>query len=282
MEINPFPRSIYNIYEEKIYPRIKHIRGSHRLLMLLSNYYTGMEKIDESPTPIRNLEWDNLIILDACRYDLYQELRPQTDYRISLGSHSADFVQKNFSTGDWSDTVVVTANPHYTEQIFSDLTGRNPDDVFACVFEVFMTDWHHMGTVKPEDMISQYETARKLYPEKKIIIHFMQPHKPFIGSQLREEYDVDGIGRITEQGSVERTEWDLGKEGIVSDDRLWKAYRETLGYALEEIENFDWSGRTVITSDHGNWVGERGLYDHPRGRKEKLLRKVPLVVFDED
>jgi hypothetical protein len=47
-------------------------------------------------------------------------------------------------------------------------------------------------------------------------------------------------------------------------------------------------GRTVITSDHGNLVGERAwpvpvrLYGHPEGIRHPALVKVPWAVIEGD
>jgi len=57
-------------------------------------------------------DWDNLIILDACRYDLFVEvsgLKP--DYIISRGSCTAEFLRENFQGNKFMDTIYITANP---------------------------------------------------------------------------------------------------------------------------------------------------------------------------
>ena len=78
---------IYHYYKHQIFPRIDHIRGSYRLLIgLQSLSEIGLTKIKEEPVSIfEKGDWDNLVILDACRHDLYEEVRGETDYRISLG-----------------------------------------------------------------------------------------------------------------------------------------------------------------------------------------------------
>ena len=44
-------------------------------------------------------DWDNLIILDACRYDYFKQLNDmdgELEYRISRGSQSREFMRGNF------------------------------------------------------------------------------------------------------------------------------------------------------------------------------------------
>ncbi len=46
--------------------------------------------------------WDNLIILDACRYDVFEEvfkkrnMKGKLEYRISRGSWTVEFLLENF------------------------------------------------------------------------------------------------------------------------------------------------------------------------------------------
>src|SRR6056297_529711 len=50
-------------------------------------------------TRVMDEDWDNLIILDACRYDMFAEqvdLDGELESRISLGSTSEEFLEQNF------------------------------------------------------------------------------------------------------------------------------------------------------------------------------------------
>jgi hypothetical protein len=76
--------------------------------------------------------------------------------------------------------------------------------------------------------------------------------------------------------------------GLVSRERLWEAYLDNLELVLEHVWQLsdELGGRTVITSDHGNLLGERAwpvpvrLYGHPRGVRSKPLVTVPYAVID--
>lgn len=288
----PLSLKAFKYYETKLYPKIKHIRGTHRLYVFIrSNFNTNLPKIsDTDPENIFEKEdWDNLLILDACRHDLFEEVEGKTPYRYTLGSHSADFVRENFSNGDYSDLVVVTANPHYTEDIFEEQTGRKPENVFHAVWHTYKDKWDDRGTVTPESIIEDYKTARKIFPDKKILVHLMQPHNPFIESHLDgEEVDVTGFGKLQQKTLNESnedhaiTEWDYAQREVITDEEVWRAYRECLEYALDVIKKNRnvFEGNTIITSDHGNFAGEQGLYDHPKSREEEVLRKVPWVQLE--
>lgn len=52
---------------------------------------------------------------------------------------------------------------------------------------ILTTDWDEKsGVVRPEPLIRDAKNARKLFPDKKIIVHFMQPHVPFLTSDIEQ------------------------------------------------------------------------------------------------
>lgn len=268
-----FRAKIAKLYRYRILPYVKDYRGALYLNRTLKNWaQKNVDSIEEDPKSIfERGEWDNLLILDACRHDLYEEVCGETDYRITLGAHSREFIEKTFSEGDYSDCVYITANVHFSEQKFKNNAGRSPDEVFHEIFNTFETDWSsEERVVLPEDLIRDAKTAKKLFPDKKLIVHFMQPHHPFVESD--EDYrDRDDFV------------WNLAERDEVPRDLVWRDYRRNLEFVLDEIEDFvdNLSGKTVITSDHGNLAGENDLYHHPYGSKAVPVRKVPWDIVSD-
>ncbi|RQG91529.1 hypothetical protein EA462_06100 [Natrarchaeobius halalkaliphilus] len=79
-------------------------------------------------------EWDNLILLDACRFDMFQtasDIDGSISKTISKGSTTKEFLENTFSNAEYYDTVYVTSNPQYVN------VGLN--DVFHAVIDVW--DW---------------------------------------------------------------------------------------------------------------------------------------------
>lgn len=266
-----------------IYPKINRLRGSYRLYRVL-RALAEKERKDIEPSKAESIfekgDWDNLIILDACRHDLYEEINGETDYRISLGGKSKEFIQKNFSKGDYSDVVYITANPYFHISEFKDLTGREPEEVFHCVFDVYESEWNQeLGTVLPESVLEESLTAEKLFPEKRKIIHFMQPHLPFLNSS------IDHYGFAQRRNVDKNIEgvWSKAKRGEVSSENVWRDYKENLREVQKYVNELKCKikGRTVVTADHGNFMGEGGLWGHDfEGSKAKCLRKVPWDRID--
>lgn len=259
-------------YMKNIFYRMRDRRGFTRIKMFLDSLAERYAEKPEKPGfDVFEKDWDNLLILDACRLDLYEEVEGETEGRTSLGSSTAEFVEKNFSKGDFSDIVYVTGNPHFSKKLFSELTGRDPDEIFHEVFHTYMSDWDtENGTVLPEPLIRDAETAKKLFPDRRIVVHFMQPHHPFVNSQIEEDSAMVGKDEANKV-------WPRLEREEFSKEDIWEAYGENLEYILNELEEFvkDLEGKTIITSDHGNAVGESTFYGHPKGVDTKELREVP-------
>lgn len=271
---------VYVNYEQYIFPKIKHLRGATKLHRTLQKFaQIGLDKIDEEPAPINEKQWDNLIILDACRHDTFEEVKGESDYRITVGSMSKEYIEKTFSNKDFSDTVLITANPYFHESHFEEATGTKTEDVFHSVFHTYQNKWDdEENTVLPESVVEDAITAEKLFPEKKKIIHFMQPHLPFINSNLSDFSFKEAIIDKEDRDKV----WDKAMKGEITREQAEEGFKQNLEYVLPYAEKLgeELSGKTVVTADHGTFLGEEGLYKHPAESKAKVLRKVPWYKFN--
>ncbi|EMA08752.1 hypothetical protein [Haloarcula marismortui] len=239
-------------------------------------------------------DWDNLLILDACRYDMFaahNTLKGDLQQRVSKGSNTAEFLQRNFGGKTFDDTVYVTANPQVDVRL---------DEPFYETVSVWRDHWDEdFNTVRPEAMAEAILDTQERFPNKRIIAHFVQPHYPFIGEFGRALVDDQaGIELSKRQATGETAEsdhyniWDLLQRGVVSEADVWKGYTENLRLALERVETLldDLFGRTVVTSDHGNLVGERPtpcpvpfrMYGHPPSVYADALVTVPWLVVESE
>lgn len=239
---------------------------------------------------IMEKDWDNLIILDGCRYDLFKEVNNIPgilEFVISRGSHTSEFLKNNFKGGEYSDTVYVTANP---------LVDYYVHDCFYEIIPVWKDGWSdEYETVLPKTMVEYALEADKKYPHKRLIIHFVQPHYPFLGEKYRNEFGReyagmtrakdDALGIIANHGfSI----WDALREGKFKKETVWDAYKENLQLALPHARELadKLRGKTVISADHGNLFGERvpplflREYGHSGGIYAKNLVKVPWLVIE--
>lgn len=224
-------------------------------------------------TAVVEEDWDTLILLDACRYDMFAdavEFDGELNSRISLGSTSEEFLDRNFSGGQFHDTVYVNANAYLPK------LGLDQDGTFHAVIDL-LDDWDpELEIAHPETVTDAALRAHEEFPNKRVIVHYMQPHIPFIG-----EYGWELQDRIGQ-----RSVWKALRNGHrpVEIDEIWRAYRENLDLVLDYVGELlsAVSGKTVISADHGNMVGERHgpiptqkLYGHPWGVYAPELVKVP-------
>jgi len=86
--------------------------------------------------------------------------------------------------------VYVTANPQF-HKIREEL-----DCEFHAVIDCWWEDWDDaVQTVRPETTTSAALKAAAEYPEKRLFVHFNQPHVPFIGESGAETFDIEEIHR---------------------------------------------------------------------------------------
>lgn len=229
-------------------------------------------------------DWDNLLVLDACRYDDFEAIHdlPGTlERRYSRGSHTVEFLRANFQGRELLDTVYVTASP----QLY-----RWRDRIDATFHEV-IDIWQGDGwdddheTVLPATVRERALAAAERYPDKRLLVHFVQPHYPFIDAP---ELAPGGLHPDDEGPDV----WARLRSGDVdvSPERVRGAYRDNLRAVLPAVETLltDLDGRSVVTADHGNMFGERAYpipireWGHPPGIYVEQLVAVPWLVHDAE
>lgn len=213
-------------------------------------------------------DWDTLVVLDACRYDEFERVNTGIDghleKRQSRGTTSPEFVRGNFRDRTAHDTVCVSANGYYSllrERLdfeFHAYIGLHDDDNRGAAGGI---------TTHPETVTDRAIEATEEYPRKRLIVHYLQPHQPFLATDL--DHGAGMLETIRLNG-LSRTE-------------VLEAYRANLELVLSEVSRLldRLDGKTVITSDHGELLGERlpyvGMrdYGHHEGVYVPELLDVP-------
>jgi hypothetical protein len=203
-------------------------------------------------------DWDTLIVLDACRADYFETVIDTDRFdeyaaRVSAGSHSSEWTRRNFEGGTFGDTVYVSANPH---------TSMIAGDAFHHVEELWETDFDdEAGVVMPDTVRDAAIDVHERFPNKRLIVHFMQPHEPFVGS------DDDNYRR--------------------SNEAFWDAYQDTIEFVMPYVEDVAEAvpGKTVITADHGELYATGiarllGLDGHKARLRYPGLVCVPWATID--
>lgn len=235
-----------------------------------------MMKMRRHKDLILNTKWDVLIILDACRYDVFKsEYGHIFDVEAVMSEESCtdNWFSKTF-TKRLKDVIYVTANPH--------ITSYKHSWFFWKVVEVWRFGWRKIGcawTVSPEAVVNTSKLLSRIHPNKRQIIHFLQPHGPYPMCSELERYFVNDVG------NPELRMWDALKRGEVNVEMARRCYLENLRWVMKSVMkllNFFKGKRVVITADHGECFGEDGIYGHPCGTRHKTLLIIPWVELQYD
>jgi hypothetical protein len=194
---------------------------------------------------------------------------------MSLAPHTYQWLERTWDK-EYPDITYVTAHPYITR--YDTNITYNAGERFGKVVEVWRTGWDKELGTTPAEPVHQ---ALKKLRYKKAVVHYLQPHGPYIGEPrwikawtLGEHKRYRVLADYFVQ--VEKPDPDFMK----------RVYEGNLRYVLDEIEKNRelFKGKTVISADHGELLGEEGLYLHKHGYPpwaDKLLKKIPWFEWDK-
>lgn len=179
-------------------------------------------------------------------------------------------MEKNFRGGSFDDIVYVSANPRPSQY----------DASFHDVIFLWDSEWDsELNTVPPETVTEAAIEAHEQYPNKRILVHYLQPHYPFIGERGRDFHDEYGYTSLENQDNL----WMRLRDGARDPERVWEIYEENLEVTLPHVQRLldAIEGRVVVSSDHGNAFGEWDIWGHPGKAYIEPLLEVPWLVHEE-
>lgn len=274
-----------------------------------------------SYTKFKKDEWDFLIILDACRFDYFSRLYKSFFDGIlsevySLGSHTAEWFKNTF-IDYYKDIIYISSNAYINS--IRDIAGFDARIHFFKVVDVWRFGWNEkLGTVHPGTVNYITLSLKHKYPNKRFILHYLQPHAPYISKKffaparahrvalhararrgdplarakrfMRMNKHIPNVFR-----ELERNIWYLtlreylNLPSIAPIDAarrrfgikgLRKAYAENLKIVLSYVASLvpKLTGSVVISSDHGEFLGENSTIGHFPFCYNPVLRIVPWFM----
>jgi len=258
-------------------------------------------------------DWDNLIILDACRFDFFKKvykdyLDGKLEKRISKGSGTPEWLAKTFPNK--YDYTYISANP-FINSYGLPLNKCHPScknyswnaiKHFSKIIDVWEFGYtKELDAVHPREVNMAYLSNKD---KEKTIIHYMQPHQPFLSYKgifensnmvkLIKNIYLNFIPKGTLKLIQPSIIWprlyklfnkhhQLSHKLVICEefgiDRLYYYYEDNLRivlkYASQLINELD--GKTIITSDHGEAFGEQGKWVHPLETHIPILIEVPWL-----
>jgi len=263
---------------------------------------------------LNGINWKYLIILDACRYDTFAKVYKEyiDEDRIitfkkikTYARDTREWLNKNFNDGVYPNIIYISTNPFINSKGIIPKRGFDATKHFFKIIDVWETGWRN-GTVPPDEVTKTAIATSHIYPNKKLIIHYVQPHEPYIWEEnYSQEKVFGGFGKSDLKTKVitsllnhlfpHETLWRILKKTKIQPTwntaKIWmeggreaviEAYENNLRRALSSLSNLiNIKGIKIITADHAELLGEGGYYGHnpkyPK-RLQKIVYEVPLVV----
>jgi len=212
-------------------------------------------------TNVYECEWDVLIVLDTCRVDALQAVANEYEFLTdvgsiwSVGSASAEWTSATFVeeyADEIAQTAYLTANG-YAKTILEDRSHEDADNLTFTLLDRFetlsVTDFgrveylftfeqrgesgplgHEAGVTPPRYVTERAITVGREANYDRTILHYMQPHYPYVSRAMDAQRDLKRHERGGRSGG-----W-IGHVRDTGDTKkVWEAYLADLRYVLDDI-----------------------------------------------
>jgi hypothetical protein len=261
---------------------------------------------------LMNEDWKYLVILDACRFDYFKKVKDQyfpgrkVDKAVSPATSTMPWLKSIF-TDVYDDVTYISANP-YINSLGVVLEGRfKAVDHFEKIVDVWDFGWSELYRgIHPQEVNNAF--FKNHNDSGRYIIHYIQPHYPYIHNEFihmnpyksrfesRSKLRVKKFIRDKLVGSIgiERywkmmeflrgTYWN--QTAVLYSQGGWERVRGAYQLNLEIVLKHAYSllncvgGKKIITSDHGELLGEYGLYGHETSKRFPENTEVPWLVIE--
>ena len=213
-----------------------------------------------------------LLVLDACNWKVLSSLRDDWAVKVvrSRGSSTCEWLQRTF-TKPLKDVTYVSSNP-YTYL----LKGIRKN--FKHVIDLPLLGWNEtLNTVHPRT-VNLFVKEKLVAGEKKLIVHYMQPHAPFLADTWLNVYTHD-FRRDMRELKI----YDLARKNPEIRKKFIRAYTKTLAILLKYIDRLikivkelEREVKIVVSSDHSEIL--RGVYNPYNKFRKKIWLWIPWIL----
>jgi hypothetical protein len=242
----------------------------------------------------------------------YKEFFPtaKLEKALSPACWTREWAIKTF-TSKHEDIIYISGNPNINSYMKMTDGGFTFDSKkhFSKIIDVWDFGWSDkLGTIPPSNINKSFHKWYLKYPKKRFILHYNQPHGPWISiggepkklSEMKtmiNEVNVNNKNSYSFPRKILRKLppalwWELRKilriKSKSKEEEFYRihgkkgmkvAYLNDLKLVLKYVKILteSISGNWLITSDHGELLGENGWFGHPRNSKIKVQRYVPFM-----
>jgi hypothetical protein len=226
-----------------------------------------------------------LIILDACRYDIFSKIyRKYLSGTLvkaeSLGSNTFEWMPKAFSLQGFREVKVFSAHPAINSLGIEHSGFRATEFLPKKIIDIWECCWNEdFNTVLPQELT---KCVIKEGLDRKNLIWYMQPHFPWLlNKDLSKKLINESIRNKTHPEMLIREKI---KISLLSRNDVVKCYVYNLQCALRSVSDLirnikKITDRIIVTSDHGELLGEYGFFAHYPNMPLPELIIVPWLVI---
>lgn len=247
------------------------------------------DRIENQVELIHNTPWRTLWVMDAMRLDVFREIIQEENIEhpftgvFSSGCETGMWIRNTWNHRHYDDITLVSNSAIWWKQQNRGLLERFHRTV------PLWRDWREIdegasywGAVMPTEEVLEYaEKEHIVKPKKRLLIHDIPPHLPYCTDeglsflkQIAPKKTVNIVIQLMHYGRN-------NKDGFKT---IRHHYKESARKTLKTILACDWlreRGELVITSDHGEMIGEGGFYGHSVNYKSLgVLRHVPWMTVN--
>lgn len=254
-------------------------------------------------------DWKYLVVLDACRYDYFEKnhshfVDGKLERRISPARYTPEWLEKTFV--DYYEDIIYISPVFFCNSVKrrKNISFFGKDHFFKVV-NAWRDGWdNEYGTVTPWYIYDKAKKSSLSYPNKRIVVHFFQPHAPYLSikptiknkrknPKSQKKIDIKKIMKKRASTVFHRL---FGTESLwkiiqmckmdprtnmeeawrrVGVDGIREAYEmnlKTVLFFVEKLSRSLPSGKMIITADHGELLGEKRFWGHgpPKPRLPEL------------
>lgn len=215
---------------------------------------------------IKDKKWDNLIILDACRFDYFKEVLKENYLDINMrgklikanshSKHTGEWYKNNWSKKN-KDVILISQHP----RAWKEKLDKN-------FFKTYPL-WKRDDWIILDIYLEKMKKVMNQYNNKKILVHLTPPHLPY-----RDNEGKEFLNKIYKVGGGPKVYQKVREYGNKNGwNKLIYYYKKNILKCIKLIDKYinDLTGKIVITADHGELIGEDRFYGHNRSHP-KIFR----------
>ena len=144
--------------------------------------------------------------------------------------------------------------------------------------------WEYMRDSEIPERTIQLMDDWKSSDSNFLYVHFIGPHQPLRPLESSIKRHSIKSGQLSSKGGINHRHIHRSPSKLSLYKKIYKAVieetDERIGKIVDEFLKIHPDGRIVITSDHGEMIGEHKEIGHKRGLYQELIH-VPLVLYGD-